>query len=57
MVAAAAGPLVDDVILVVPHQPGLDRGLLPLFRRIQRLGQPVPDLSQPAAAAGVQRTA
>lgn len=41
--------LVDDVILVVLTSPVWIAGLLPLFRRIQRLASQYPDLSQPAA--------
>jgi uncharacterized RDD family membrane protein YckC len=41
--------LVDDVILVVLTSPVWIAGLLPLFRRIQRLASHYPDLSQPAA--------
>jgi uncharacterized RDD family membrane protein YckC len=42
--------LVDDVILVILTSPVWIAGLLPLFRRIQRLASQYPDLSQPAAA-------
>ena len=42
--------LVDDVILIILTSPVWILGLLPLFRRIQRLADQYPDLSQPAAA-------
>jgi len=42
--------LVDDVILVILTSPVWIIGLLPAFRRIQRLAGQYPDLSQPAAA-------
>jgi uncharacterized RDD family membrane protein YckC len=42
--------LVDDVILIILTSPVWIAGLLPLFRRIQRLASQYPDLSQPAAA-------
>ena len=42
--------LVDDVILIILTSPVWFLGLLPLFRRIQRLASQYPDLSQPAAA-------
>jgi uncharacterized RDD family membrane protein YckC len=42
--------LVDDLILVVLTSPVWIAGLLPLFRRVQRLASQYPDLSQPAAA-------
>ncbi|MFI5081717.1 MAG: RDD family protein [Streptosporangiales bacterium] len=42
--------LVDDVILIILTSPVWILGLLPLFRRIQRLASQYPDLSQPAAA-------
>jgi uncharacterized RDD family membrane protein YckC len=42
--------LVDDVLLVILTSPVWIVGLLPLFRRIQRLASQYPDLSQPAAA-------
>ena len=44
--------LVDDAILVILTSPVWILGLLPLFRRIQRLASQYPDLSQPAAAQG-----
>ncbi len=42
--------LVDDLILIVLTSPVWIAGLLPLFRRVQRLASQYPDLSQPAAA-------
>jgi uncharacterized RDD family membrane protein YckC len=42
--------LVDDLILVVLTSPVWIFGLLPAFRRIQRLASQYPDLSQPTAA-------
>jgi uncharacterized RDD family membrane protein YckC len=42
--------LVDDIILVILTGPLWVIALLPLFRRIQRLADQYPDLSQPAAA-------
>jgi uncharacterized RDD family membrane protein YckC len=42
--------LVDDLILVILTSPVWILGLLPAFRRIQRLASQYPDLSQPAAA-------
>ena len=42
--------VVDDAILVFLTTPVWIVGLLPLFRRIQRLASQYPDLSQPAAA-------
>ena len=42
--------LVDDIILVILTGPIWVIALLPLFRRIQRLADQYPDLSQPAAA-------
>jgi uncharacterized RDD family membrane protein YckC len=41
--------VVDDAILVILTSPVWILGLLPLFRRIQRLASQYPDLSQPAA--------
>jgi len=42
--------LVDGVILIILTSPVWIAGLLPVFRRIQRLADQYPDLSQPAAA-------
>ena len=42
--------LVDDIILIVLTSPVWILGLLPVIRRLQRLADQYPDLSQPAAA-------
>jgi len=42
--------IVDDIILLVLTSPVWITGLIPAFRRIQRLADQYPDLSQPGAA-------
>jgi uncharacterized RDD family membrane protein YckC len=42
--------VVDDVILIILTSPVWILGLMPLFRRVQRLADQYPGLSQPTAA-------